>query len=365
MRAAARSLLPPRCTVRVLRQAARRCRPHPVRGSHGAQLRPQPCAFRAADPCGPRSLRAERVRQVPVFSSKARATSSKHASTAVATCSRMLAHVRQAWRCVWAMLPNDLVHAFGLDMAWGVCAGGGNSTARQRMAVIDEARAVACVHNAMPRVLTRARGRTQVYIDHLGRPTLGEQGQSASQGQPAWCAPPAAACMVRALTAAVQDERVQPANRGVADLQPAMGGGAAPRAADGQRQPPMNHRCPALTCCCSPPSRADWRVLNVGGPQAASCVAAATPHTLACATGRHQARSLAGAHRAHQWCGCAACRNSGLSLQAESSPNSSSPNSSASHCLRPSCAHPRRTRCSRSPRAVRCPSAVHRSSAVR
>jgi hypothetical protein len=69
--------------------------------------------------------------------------------------------VQQAWRCIWHMLPNDLVHVFGLDLAWHVCAG--NITA---MAIIDE-----------------------VSVEHLGAPTLGE-GQSGENGhaQPAWCA---------------------------------------------------------------------------------------------------------------------------------------------------------------------------------
>ena len=281
----------------------------------------------------------------------------EHAYTAAA-CSRMPAHVRQAWRCVWSMLPNDLVHAFGLDMAWDVCAGGGNSTSRQRMAVIDEARAPGCVCNAMPCLLTRARGRTQVYIDHLGKPTLGEGGQSA-QGQPAWCAAPAAAWMARALMAAVQDERVQPADRGVADLQPAMGGGAAPRAAGGQRQPPMNHRCQELACCCPPPARAHWR-----GAECCGCLAgrwAAAPHTLACATRHHQARSFAGAHcvpvRANAVDVQVLCRNLGLSLLPTQLLQ-------AIVCGRP-LRHPRRARCRRSARAVRCPSAVRRSSAGR
>jgi hypothetical protein len=62
------------------------------------------------------------------------------------------------------MLQNDLVHAFGLDLAWHVCAAG-NRTVRDSMAVIDEQ----CV-------------------EHLGAPTLGESGGQHESGQPTWCA---------------------------------------------------------------------------------------------------------------------------------------------------------------------------------
>ncbi len=53
------------------------------------------------------------------------------------------------------MLPNDLVHAFGLDLAWHVCAAGNSSS--PNMAVVD----------AVP-------------VEHLGAPTLGEQGQGVN-----------------------------------------------------------------------------------------------------------------------------------------------------------------------------------------
>ena len=63
-----------------------------------------------------------------------------------------------AWRCVWSLLPNDLVHAFGVDLAWHVCAPG------DKMAVIDEQS-----------------------VDHLGVPSLGEQGPNTTHGQAPWC----------------------------------------------------------------------------------------------------------------------------------------------------------------------------------
>lgn len=52
-----------------------------------------------------------------------------------APCVEVMAPVisRQAWPCVWALLQDDLVHAFGLDLAWHVCAPGGT----KGMAVID------------------------------------------------------------------------------------------------------------------------------------------------------------------------------------------------------------------------------------
>jgi len=54
---------------------------------------------------------------------------------AVSPCVEMMAPVfsRRAWACVWFMLQDDLVHAFGVDLAWHVCAPGGFKS----MAVID------------------------------------------------------------------------------------------------------------------------------------------------------------------------------------------------------------------------------------
>lgn len=62
------------------------------------------------------------------------------------------------------MLQNDLVHAFGVDLAWHTCAEPHNDGGTA-MAVVDE-----------------------VFIAHLGAPTLGEQGLAQADGQPGWCA---------------------------------------------------------------------------------------------------------------------------------------------------------------------------------
>ena len=51
---------------------------------------------------------------------------------------------RDAWRCVWAILPNDLVHGWGLDLTWHRCA------SPTGMAVIDA-----------------------YAVDHMAKPTLG------------------------------------------------------------------------------------------------------------------------------------------------------------------------------------------------
>jgi hypothetical protein len=68
----------------------------------------------------------------------------------------------RAWQCVWSMLPNDLVHVFGVDLTWQVCATGGNRTAAEAMGIVDE-----------------------TYIEHLRIPSLAEQGQ-ATADEPAW-----------------------------------------------------------------------------------------------------------------------------------------------------------------------------------
>lgn len=63
------------------------------------------------------------------------------------------------WPCVWALIPEDLVHAFGLDFSWGeACAEGFlGQTARESMAVIDQD---FVAHLALPTILgnsTRSR----------------------------------------------------------------------------------------------------------------------------------------------------------------------------------------------------------------
>lgn len=54
---------------------------------------------------------------------------------------------RVAWRCVWYMIQNDLIHAWGLDMQLGYCAQGDRS---KNVGVMD-----------------------YEYIVHYGQPTLG------------------------------------------------------------------------------------------------------------------------------------------------------------------------------------------------
>lgn len=65
---------------------------------------------------------------------------------------------RKAWRCVWYMIQNDLVHGWGLDLAIGRCA----QPANENVGVVD---AQWIVHNSVP--------------------SLGNQGES-QQGKPGW-----------------------------------------------------------------------------------------------------------------------------------------------------------------------------------
>jgi hypothetical protein len=66
---------------------------------------------------------------------------------------------RRAWRCVWAMIQNDLTHGWGLDLTWHTCAAdpARNATAVQAMGVVD------------------AQG-----VTHLRVPTLSEQGEASA-----------------------------------------------------------------------------------------------------------------------------------------------------------------------------------------
>eukprot|EP00257_Ricinus_communis_P024523 XP_025011937.1 uncharacterized protein LOC8275006 isoform X2 [Ricinus communis] len=59
---------------------------------------------------------------------------------------------RAAWRCVWYMIQNDLIHAWGLDYQLGYCAQGDRV---KNIGVVDAE-----------------------YIVHYGRPTLGGTGES-------------------------------------------------------------------------------------------------------------------------------------------------------------------------------------------
>ncbi|KAJ4721500.1 Protein of unknown function (DUF707) [Melia azedarach] len=54
---------------------------------------------------------------------------------------------RAAWRCVWYMIQNDLIHAWGLDMQLGYCAQGDRT---KNVGIVDAE-----------------------YVIHYGRPTLG------------------------------------------------------------------------------------------------------------------------------------------------------------------------------------------------
>ena len=63
-----------------------------------------------------------------------------------------------AWACVWLLLQRDLPHAFGLDLSWHVCAASANRTAVDAMGIVDA-----------------------TWVDHLGAPTLGNQGAAIGE----------------------------------------------------------------------------------------------------------------------------------------------------------------------------------------
>ncbi|KAF8016103.1 hypothetical protein BT93_H1589 [Corymbia citriodora subsp. variegata] len=65
---------------------------------------------------------------------------------------------RMAWRCVWHMIQNDLIHAWGLDMLLGYCAQGDRT---QKVGVVDAE-----------------------YIIHLGLPTLGVGEKNQASHEP-------------------------------------------------------------------------------------------------------------------------------------------------------------------------------------
>ncbi|RZC91978.1 hypothetical protein C5167_028944, partial [Papaver somniferum] len=50
---------------------------------------------------------------------------------------------RNAWRCVWHMIQNDLVHGWGLDFALSKCV----ETAHEKIGVVD---AQWIVHQTVP-----------------------------------------------------------------------------------------------------------------------------------------------------------------------------------------------------------------------
>jgi hypothetical protein len=65
---------------------------------------------------------------------------------------------RDAWRCVWHMIQNDLVHGWGLDFALRKCV----EPAHEKIGVVDAQ-----------------------WIVHQVVPSLGNQGQ-AENGRPPW-----------------------------------------------------------------------------------------------------------------------------------------------------------------------------------
>ncbi|KAL1341787.1 hypothetical protein HN51_028322 [Arachis hypogaea] len=65
---------------------------------------------------------------------------------------------RAAWRCVWYMIQNDLIHAWGLDMQLGYCAQGDRT---KNVGVVDAE-----------------------YIIHYNRPTLGGADKPNDSSQP-------------------------------------------------------------------------------------------------------------------------------------------------------------------------------------
>nr|XP_017220603.1 PREDICTED: uncharacterized protein LOC108197479 isoform X2 [Daucus carota subsp. sativus] len=65
---------------------------------------------------------------------------------------------REAWRCVWHMIQNDLVHGWGLDFAVRKCV----EPAHEKIGVVDAQ-----------------------WIVHQGIPSLGGQGES-NNGKPPW-----------------------------------------------------------------------------------------------------------------------------------------------------------------------------------
>ncbi|CAN1236116.1 hypothetical protein LINGRAPRIM_LOCUS1640 [Linum grandiflorum] len=65
---------------------------------------------------------------------------------------------RNAWRCVWYMIQNDLIHAWGLDYRLGYCAQGDRT---KNIGVVDAE-----------------------YVTHYGRPTLGGGGANKVQRDP-------------------------------------------------------------------------------------------------------------------------------------------------------------------------------------
>ncbi|KAI3514755.1 hypothetical protein L1887_13437 [Cichorium endivia] len=64
---------------------------------------------------------------------------------------------KEAWRCVWYMIQNDLIHAWGLDMQLGYCAQGNRT---QYIGIVDSE-----------------------YVVHYGIPTLGDSSQNKTNSE--------------------------------------------------------------------------------------------------------------------------------------------------------------------------------------
>ncbi|KAL4572295.1 hypothetical protein LXL04_019067 [Taraxacum kok-saghyz] len=64
---------------------------------------------------------------------------------------------KEAWRCVWYMIQNDLIHAWGLDMQLGYCAQGNRT---QYIGIVDSE-----------------------YVVHYGLPTLGGSSQNKTNSE--------------------------------------------------------------------------------------------------------------------------------------------------------------------------------------
>ncbi|KAK1353988.1 GTPase Der [Heracleum sosnowskyi] len=70
---------------------------------------------------------------------------------------------RASWRCVWHLIQNDLIHAWGLDMQLGYCAQGNRT---QNIGVVDSE-----------------------YVVHQGLPTLGGSAETKTHTEPTSHAP--------------------------------------------------------------------------------------------------------------------------------------------------------------------------------
>ncbi|KAL9234875.1 hypothetical protein vseg_009693 [Gypsophila vaccaria] len=68
---------------------------------------------------------------------------------------------RAAWRCVWYMIQNDCIHAWGLDMQLGYCAQGERT---ENIGVVD---AEYVVHHGLPTLGEPSGKKTQLHEPHI------------------------------------------------------------------------------------------------------------------------------------------------------------------------------------------------------